>query len=148
VIIDTTLKTPLASRIVAGAGMVPVVIVTTPEASPEREAALREKGVRVERVGFGPDGQGVDLGAAMEALGRIGFTRVLCEGGPRLAEALAIAGLVDSVIVLTGPDHLAGGGLVALGPHLRGVMDESRNRYAVEHVAAGADMIEIYGGRS
>jgi diaminohydroxyphosphoribosylaminopyrimidine deaminase/5-amino-6-(5-phosphoribosylamino)uracil reductase len=84
----------------------------------------------------------------MEALGRIGFTRVLCEGGPRLAEALAIAGLVDSVIVLTGPDHLAGGGLVALGPHLRGVMDESRNRYAVEHVAAGADMIEIYGGRS
>ena len=148
VIIDTTLKTPLTSRIVAGAAMVPVVIVTTPEASSEREAALREKGVRVERVGFGPDGQGVDLDAAMEALGRIGFTRVLCEGGPRLAEALAMAGLVDSVIVLTGPDELAGGGLVALGPHLRGVMDESRNRYAVEHLAVGADMIEIYGGRS
>jgi diaminohydroxyphosphoribosylaminopyrimidine deaminase/5-amino-6-(5-phosphoribosylamino)uracil reductase len=66
------------------------------------------------------DGAGrIDLPAALETLGEFGLTRLCSEGGPRLAEALAEADLIDTVTLMTGPDEAGpAGGLPALGPTL------------------------------
>jgi len=44
----------------------------------------------------GAAGIGRQLDEALEALARRGVTRLLCEGGPRLADRLAGEGLVDT----------------------------------------------------
>jgi diaminohydroxyphosphoribosylaminopyrimidine deaminase/5-amino-6-(5-phosphoribosylamino)uracil reductase len=48
----------------------------------------------------------VDLAAALCALGARGITRLFCEGGPTLAEALAAADLLDEVVLMTGAARL------------------------------------------
>lgn len=94
-------------------------------------------------VGAGPDGR-VDLPAAMQALGARGVTRLLCEGGGRLAAALVSAGLVDELVLVSagtligeeGAPVFGALGLVALGdaPRLRLVSIET----------AGEDILSVW----
>ena len=71
----------------------------------------------VKRVEAGPDGR-VDLSAALRRLAGDGLTRIFCEGGPTLAEALAAADLVDDMMLITGGQLLGVAGLPAIGPEL------------------------------
>ncbi len=49
---------------------------------------------------------GIDLPAALAVLGERGLTRLCSEGGPRLAEALAQADLIEACTLVTGPAEL------------------------------------------
>ena len=126
IVLDSRLRTPVASRLVAGAAAHPLWIVAAEGAAPEAEAPLRKAGAAVLRVPAGPDGR-VDLRRALQALAARGLTRLFCEGGPHLAEALAAADLVDEIVVVTGAATLAEPGLPALGPVLSKAL-ESRFR--------------------
>lgn len=79
------------------------IVITTTDAPADQLAAARER-TEVIQVGAG----GVDLSAAMTALGALGARHVLCEGGPTLSGALAAAGLLDEVCLTITP-LLAGG---------------------------------------
>ncbi len=79
------------------------LIVTHAEASREREDALAPV---ADVVRFGDES--VDLVGAVEHLGDLGLTRLLCEGGPTLNGALLGADLVDEVF-LTVAAVLVGG---------------------------------------
>ena len=81
VVVDTHLRTPLLSRVIASAHEVSTWFLHGPGADPHRAAALRQAGVTLIAVEAG--GVGVDLADAMQALGRAGLTRVLVEGGAR-----------------------------------------------------------------
>ncbi|MDR7402820.1 MAG: dihydrofolate reductase family protein [Armatimonadota bacterium] len=74
------------------------LILTTPRAAPADIAQVRARGVPVEIVPAGPDG-GVDLEEALRHLAGRGVRRLLCEGGPTLAAALARAALLDEVFL-------------------------------------------------
>ncbi len=91
---------PLTSRLVAGATEIPTWIIATVSAPVEAEQALVERGAEVLRVGADPAGRPT-LTDAMRLLGTRGLTRLFCEGGPELAEALALAGLLDEVCLVT-----------------------------------------------
>lgn len=135
VVLDARLRTPAAAALVAGARSVPTLVVAGPDAPEAAARALAAAGVEVARVPLGPDGR-LDLAAALRFLAAHGFTRVFCEGGPTLADALARDGLVDEVWLLTGPDAAGGaGGLPAVGPHLARLI-EGR---AVEETRLGPD---------
>lgn len=77
-----------------------------------------------ERLGARPilcpsGGSGLDMRAAMQALGSAGLTRVFCEGGGELAASLLRVGLVDRLASFTaglalGADGRAGVGALAL----------------------------------
>ena len=54
------------------------------------------------------------LAAALEALAARGLTRVLVEGGGRLAAALLRAGLVDRIEWFRAPGAIGGDGIPAL----------------------------------
>ncbi|MBX3537568.1 MAG: bifunctional diaminohydroxyphosphoribosylaminopyrimidine deaminase/5-amino-6-(5-phosphoribosylamino)uracil reductase RibD [Chelatococcus sp.] len=123
VIIDTALRTPPSAVVARTALKHPTWIIAGRDAPVEAERALVAQGVEVMRLGSVGT---VDLAAALRLLATRGVTRVFCEGGPRLADALAAAGLVDELVTVTGPRALralsARPGITALGPHLGGLV--------------------------
>jgi diaminohydroxyphosphoribosylaminopyrimidine deaminase / 5-amino-6-(5-phosphoribosylamino)uracil reductase len=123
IVIDSHLRTPPASRLVVGAGEVPTWIVTTTDASVEAEKNLVERGAQVLRVESDEAGR-VPLSEALRLLASRGLTRVFCEGGPALADALAQADLIDDLILVTGRSARGEGGVPALGPALQDRMDD------------------------
>lgn len=140
VVIDSTLRMPTAARLVATAREAPTWIVCNPDASLAAEERLVEAGVRVLRLaGTGPR---ADVGSALQLLAREGITTVLSEGGPRIADALATADLVDELVLVTGAAVLATEGVPALGPNLRAAI-AGRLRPARQETV-GPDLIETY----
>ncbi|WP_291976460.1 MULTISPECIES: bifunctional diaminohydroxyphosphoribosylaminopyrimidine deaminase/5-amino-6-(5-phosphoribosylamino)uracil reductase RibD [unclassified Chelatococcus] len=119
VIIDTALRTPPTAVVARTAAEHPTWIVAGRDAPIEAERTLVAQGVEVMRLGS--IGR-VDLNAALRLLATRGVTRVFCEGGPQLADALAAAGLVDELVTVTGPLPLGASsarpGIRAIGPHL------------------------------
>lgn len=120
IVLDSALHLSPASVLARTARDVPVLVLTTRSAPAHARRALESLGVEVVPVAGGADGR-IDLPAALAYLGERGLTRLCSEGGPRLAEALAQADLIDAVTLLTGPDPAGPeGGLPALGPVLAG----------------------------
>jgi len=57
---------------------------------------------------------GLDLSAALRALAERGITRLLVEGGARVASSFVAAGLVDEFWLLRGPGPVGADGVAAL----------------------------------
>ncbi len=124
VVADGALRTPVRSRLVAGAGRDPLWLLHRRGAAEERRAALEAAGAVPLAVAGGSAGDagvrgeggsgGVDLGLALQALGARGLTRVLVEGGGRLAAGLLRAGLVDRLAWFHAPGVVGGDGLASV----------------------------------
>jgi len=122
IVVDSTLRTPPSARVVAGAREIPTWIVTSVAAPVEAEKALTAHGVEVLRVESDGNGR-VSLPDALQLLGTRGLTRIFCEGGPGLADALAEADLVDELVLITGRSARGQGDVPALGLALQDRMD-------------------------
>lgn len=108
VVLDSTLKTPLDSRLVRSASEAPLLVATT-SSDAERTRALEARGARVWR--FEPDALGrVALPALLRRLGAEGRYAVLVEGGPTVHTAFLREELADEVAVGIAPVILGGGG--------------------------------------
>jgi diaminohydroxyphosphoribosylaminopyrimidine deaminase/5-amino-6-(5-phosphoribosylamino)uracil reductase len=113
VVVDGRLRLPLTARLVADARKLPSWVVTLAGGDAPRLEAFRACGVEVIEVE--PDAAaGVDLGAALAALGERGITRILVEGGATLAASLLRAGLVDRVAWFRAPSVIGGDGIAAV----------------------------------
>ncbi|MDP3789175.1 MAG: bifunctional diaminohydroxyphosphoribosylaminopyrimidine deaminase/5-amino-6-(5-phosphoribosylamino)uracil reductase RibD, partial [Candidatus Omnitrophota bacterium] len=85
IIVDTNLKTPVASRILKSSGGT-VLIAAGSGASEKRKASLEKKGARVVLL---PKSNGrVKLTAVLKYLNSLGVMSVLCEGGGELISSL------------------------------------------------------------
>jgi len=147
VVLDSALRLPLRSRLVVTARERPVLVVASQAASPERERALREAGVDVERVeveGVAARGGHLDLAAALGRLAARGLTRVFSEGGPTVAAALIGQGLVDEVALFTAPKPLAREGVPALDAQARARLADPRAFALVEDARVGHDRLRRY----
>lgn len=89
-------------------------------------------------------GGGLDLPAALTALGGLGLTRVLCEGGGRLAAGLIGAGLVDEIAWIQAGVALGAEGAPALGPLGLGRLAEAPRFVSVEARALGPDRLTLW----
>jgi diaminohydroxyphosphoribosylaminopyrimidine deaminase/5-amino-6-(5-phosphoribosylamino)uracil reductase len=125
VVVDSHLRTPHESRIIDTVGSVPTWVVTTVTAPAQAERQLVSRGVEVLRVAADARGR-VALDEALQLLGGRGLTRVFCEGGPGLADALAEADLIDELVLITGRSVRGQGDVSALGTALQDKMDDLR----------------------
>src|SRR4030088_3383915 len=82
----------------------------------EAPAAMKlgAAGAQVIRVPTTSPPPGLDLGAALRTLSEKGITRLLVEGGARVASSFVAADLVDEVWLLRGPDAVGADGVAAL----------------------------------
>ncbi|MBA2564801.1 MAG: bifunctional diaminohydroxyphosphoribosylaminopyrimidine deaminase/5-amino-6-(5-phosphoribosylamino)uracil reductase RibD [Gemmatimonadetes bacterium] len=80
----------------------PALVIGSVEAPVSAETGLRDAGVETARV-LG-EGDRLQLAAVLDALGSMGVSSVLVEGGPTLADALLGAGLVQRLSVFTAED--------------------------------------------
>lgn len=92
---------------------VPPIVITTENAAQANKTSLRSAGAVVVDAGTNQ----VDLDLALAVLRDMGFTRILCEGGPKLFGSLLALDLVGDVCVTLSP-LLAGGrsGRIAESP--------------------------------
>jgi diaminohydroxyphosphoribosylaminopyrimidine deaminase / 5-amino-6-(5-phosphoribosylamino)uracil reductase len=113
VVVDRHLRIPLSAGVIANARQTPTWILTLRSADAARRAALLAAGVIL--IDVDPDASGlINLIAAMAALGERGVTRLLVEGGARLAAALLHARLVDRLAWVHAPLLIGGDGTSAV----------------------------------
>jgi len=105
VVLDSTLRIPVESRLVRTAKD-DVVIATTSAASPERRKALEARGVEV-RVFDGPRGR-VDVRDVISMLAERRCLSVMIEGGSKVNWAALESGAVDKVFLYYAPKILGG----------------------------------------
>ncbi len=125
VVVDAAAKLPLTSNLVKTAAEVPVWIVCANNADPDQLDALAKAGVLVIRV---PSVNGrIDPETVAGALGSRGITRLMLEGGARMACAFLEADLVDDICVVTGGMEIGSGGVSALhGRDLDDVLNDPK----------------------
>jgi diaminohydroxyphosphoribosylaminopyrimidine deaminase / 5-amino-6-(5-phosphoribosylamino)uracil reductase len=97
VVVSGSLALPRDGNLAASADTTPLWLFHDSDAEETRRKAWTELGAELIEIPFQLDGQ-LDLSAMMQRLGDRGVTRVLCEGGGRLAAALLQADVVDDIV--------------------------------------------------
>lgn len=107
VVVDSTLRLPLDSALLAVDSNAPTLIATTSAADPNRIDAVRSRGAEVIVLQAGDDGR-IDLATLWTALGDRNIQHLLVEGGATLNQSVLEAGLVQRVMLFLCPLMLGG----------------------------------------
>ena len=115
VVLDRSLRIPGTSRLVHSARETPLWVMTSSLSEAPAAMKLGAAGAHVIRVATtATPPPGLDLAAVLHALAEKGITRLLVEGGARVASSFVAASLVDEVWLLRGPDAVGTDGIAAL----------------------------------
>jgi diaminohydroxyphosphoribosylaminopyrimidine deaminase / 5-amino-6-(5-phosphoribosylamino)uracil reductase len=113
VVLDRALRSPGDSRLVHSARQTPLWVVASELADAPAATKLGAAGAQVVRIAP-TDTPGLDLPAVLHALSERGITRLLVEGGSRVASSFVAAGLADEIWLLRGPSAIGADGIAAL----------------------------------
>jgi len=100
IIIDTTLKTPLTSKIFQSANEFKTIICCAHNVDQSLVSIWINQGSKIIKCKTNMDGK-IDLIDAIKHLGTIGINNIFCEGGASLATSLLKADLIDEFISMT-----------------------------------------------
>ncbi len=115
VVLDRSLRIPGTSRLVHSARETPLWVMTSNLSEAPAAMKLGAAGAHVIRVATTTTPPpGLDLAAVLHALSEKGITRLLVEGGARVASSFVAAGMVDEAWLLRGPDAVGTDGIAAL----------------------------------
>jgi diaminohydroxyphosphoribosylaminopyrimidine deaminase/5-amino-6-(5-phosphoribosylamino)uracil reductase len=114
VVLDRALRISGTSRLVQSARATPLWLMTSSFAEAAAAMKLGAAGAQVIRIATAATPPGLDLWAVLRALAEKGITRLLVEGGARVASSFVAAGLVDEFWLLRGPDAVGADGVAAL----------------------------------
>lgn len=108
IILDSSLKIPLNSKIVETAKEYKTIIIksNSSKINHEKEDKLRQMGVNI--IGINSIDNKIDLKALLVFLAEHKFTSIFIEAGPKLSTAFLNQGLVDKVFYFIAPKALGG----------------------------------------
>ena len=143
VVLDAGLTISPNCQLVRTAREHPLWIVAT-EAAPARpRARLEQAGAVI--VDVAADGQGrCDLQETLAALGRLGLTRVLVEGGGSLSGALLQADLIDRLIWFRAPTVMGADAQSAFWPLGLATPGQAPRFVLIDRAEADGDWVETY----
>lgn len=113
VILDSTLKIPLASSVLAKQDEARTMIITTRAGDAEKMHMLGAIGIEI-ITADSCEGVGVDLSSALRELSTRNISSVLVEGGARTITSFIRERLPDRLIIITAP-KIMGKGIEAVG---------------------------------
>jgi diaminohydroxyphosphoribosylaminopyrimidine deaminase/5-amino-6-(5-phosphoribosylamino)uracil reductase len=142
IVLDRALRIPGASRLVHSARQTPLWVMTSETSEAAAAARLGAAGAQVIRVHATPDG--LDLSAALHALSERGITRLMVEGGARVASSFVAAGLVDEIWLLRGPGTIGADGVSALDAMPLSAITQSPTYKVRASETLGKDNLTIY----
>lgn len=143
VVLDTRLRLPADSKLLADAPGIPLHVFAGPDAPEEAEAALVASGATVHRIG-GADEGAVPLLAVLERLAEEGGGRVLVEGGAAVYRSVLEADLADEVVVFRAPREIGSDGLAALPPPGVALFEDASKYRRLTACTRGGDEMLLY----
>lgn len=114
VVLDTALRISGDSRLVHSARSTPLWLMASELAEAPAAMKLGAAGAQVIRLPPRNGVAGLDLPAVLRTLGERGITRLMVEGGSRVASSFVADGLVDEIWLLRGAGTIGEGGIAAL----------------------------------
>ncbi len=144
IVLDRALRTPGASKLVHSARQTPLWVAAAETAEAAAAMKLGAAGGQVIRVATAAGSPGLDLPAVLAALSEKGITRLMVEGGARVASSFVAAGLVDEVWLLRGPGHVGADGVAALGALPLSSITQSPAYRVRASETLGKDTLTIY----
>jgi diaminohydroxyphosphoribosylaminopyrimidine deaminase/5-amino-6-(5-phosphoribosylamino)uracil reductase len=114
VVLDRSLRIPGTSKLVHSARQTPLWVMTSELAEAAAAARLGAAGAQVIRVATTASPPELDLLTVVRALAEKGITRLMVEGGSRVASSFVAADLVDEVWLLRGAGAVGADGVAAL----------------------------------
>jgi len=115
IIIDTSLRTPLFSRLIRTARLHPTWIFTNKVSTSSHVKILRKHGVYVISLSNQRTKNKVSLVVVMKKLAQEGITRVLVEGGSKIITSLIQDQLVDHLVLFRSTKIIGSNGLTVMG---------------------------------
>lgn len=137
-VVSRALDLPPDSHLGRTAGETPLWLCHGPDASAARRAAWSALGA--ELIAVPAAGDGLDLAAFLQALGARGLTRILCEGGGRLAAALLAADLVDELVTYSAGLALGADARPAIAALPVAALADAPRFHLAESARLGADL--------
>ncbi len=115
VVLDRALRIPGTSKLVHSARQTPLWVMTSDLAEAPAAAKLGAAGAQVIHVAAATaNPPGLDLQAVLHGLSDKGISRLMVEGGARVASFFIAADLVDEIWLLRGPENIGDDGIPAL----------------------------------
>ena len=145
IVLDSRLRLPCTSRLVATAADVPLWIVAAAQAPQPAEDALVADGATVLRQPNSPTG--LNLDAVLTNIAERGITRLMVEGGPKLAASLVTADRVDEAVLFRSPNLVGADGIDALEGLPLTALTQSPHLRCVASEPVGADMRWVFERR-
>lgn len=142
VLLDSQLRAPLASHLIATVRETPTWVFTSRTASTMAEQILQERGARVFRVAT-LNGR-LDLGEILKTLSAEGITRLMVEGGPTVAAQFVQSDLVHEVALFHSDQSIGADGIDALDGLPLDTLTASQKFRKTGDAAFGADRFDHY----
>lgn len=144
VVLDRALRISGDSRLVHSARKTPLWVMTSDMAEAPAAVKLGAAGAEVIRVGSTTPPPGLDLAAVLHALAAKGITRLMVEGGSRVASSFLAADLVDEAWLLRGPDPIGVDGVPALDALPLDAITQSSGFRLRASETLGKDVLTVY----
>ena len=146
-VLDRSLRIPGQSRLVHSARETPLWVFASELADAPAATKLGGAGAQVIRVAP-KEKQGLDLDAVLRVLAERGITRLLVEGGSRVASSLVARGLVDEIWLLRGSSAVGADGVPALDALPLSAITQSPTFRVRASETLGKDTLTIFERRS
>jgi diaminohydroxyphosphoribosylaminopyrimidine deaminase / 5-amino-6-(5-phosphoribosylamino)uracil reductase len=140
-VLDTGLRLAGTSKLATSAGTVPLTLFGAPDAP----APALPASVVIRRVAIA--GRALSVPAVLAALHADGITRLLVEGGPRVAGSFVANDLVDEAVIARGTETLAAAGIQPLADRGLEVFDDRRRWLLESDRHLGSNRITVYRAR-
>src|SRR3984957_20604465 len=145
VVLDRALRIAGTSRLVHSARTTPLWVMTSSLAEAPAAMKLGAAGAQVIRVATtATPPPGLDLLAVLHALAERGITRLLVEGGARVAASFVAAGLVDEFWLLRGREAIGADGVSALDALPLSAITQSSAFRVHASESLGTDTLTVY----
>jgi diaminohydroxyphosphoribosylaminopyrimidine deaminase/5-amino-6-(5-phosphoribosylamino)uracil reductase len=142
IIISSDGNIPITGKLVQTAKDHPTWLCHGPDLPDKQAKTLQSYGVKLITCNHAPNG--LNIANLLQNLGKLGLTRILCEGGGQLAASLLAANQVDHIIAFYAGLALGAGGIPGLATLDGARLSDFPRLKLTRHERVGPDLLSYW----